>query len=291
MNDGNPPQDRPQDAAPTDDHAVPLDPGSSPRGRTNRVALAMVLGLVVVALIVGAFAVIALVRAVDDLADAAPAPASSDSAATEDRAHDDGGTAGEVVTGPSGAPAGANADGGIVVGVDGVGRYTPGAPVVLIYTDYMCPYCAQFEAANGAMLEDLRVNGLLTVVHHPVAFLDRYSEGTRYSTRAAQAVAVVADAAPEALTAFHAALLEQQPEEGTPGLTDPRIAQVALAVGVPKAVAGTFTEGRFAEWVATASQRAADAGVPGTPAIVVEGEVFEGDWRDPAALRAAILDD
>lgn len=278
MDDGPTPQDS-------------LDPASSPRRPTNLVALGIILGLVVV-VVVGAIltwgAIVRSVEAFDESADAGATSQESRSPGTAET--DDGATAGEAVTGTPGAPAGANADGGIVVGVDGVGRYTAGAPVVQVYSDYLCPYCARFEAANGAMLEDLRASGQVTVVYHPVAFLDRFSDGTRYSTRAAQAVAVVADAAPASFTAFHAALLAEQPAENTPGLTDDRIAQVALTAGVPKDVAGTFIEGRFTEWVGTASQRAVtDAGVPGTPTIVVDGEVFEGDWRDPSALRAAIL--
>ncbi|MEK8227810.1 hypothetical protein NKG05_19460 [Oerskovia sp. M15] len=71
----------------------------------------------------------------------------------------------------------------------------------------MCPICGQFEAANGAGLAALRDAGTARVVFHPIAILDRYSQGTRYSTRAAASAALVADRAPDSFQAFHAGLL------------------------------------------------------------------------------------
>lgn len=188
------------------------------------------------------------------------------------------------------SPNGANEAGGIVVGVDGVGSTTPGAPDVQVYSDYMCPFCGLFETTNGAMLEELRTGGQATVVYHPVAYLDNFSNGTDYSTRAAQAAAVVADAAPDQFVAFNAALFANQPAENTTGLSDEQIEQIALDVGVPQDVVDTISDGRFTEWVGAASDQATrDLPRPATPTILIDGEVFEGDWRDTEALRAEIL--
>lgn len=189
------------------------------------------------------------------------------------------------------APAGADASGGIVVGAGGVGQSTPGAPEVRVYSDFMCPFCGLFEATNGPMLDELRVAGDVTVVYHPVAFLDRFSNGTQYSTRSAQATAVVADAAPEAFTDFWLALFANQPAEDTPGLSDDEIAALAVVAGVPQDVADTFVDGRFTDWVASASNQAAtDLPRPATPSILINGVLFEGDWQSTETLRQAILD-
>ena len=108
------------------------------------------------------------------------------------------------------------------------------APVtVQIYYDYMCPACGAFEAANSSELERLVADGTARVELHPIAFLDRLSSGTQYSTRSAAAVAVVADAAPDSVWAFHTALYQHQPAEGSEGLTDEQIADVASGAGVP----------------------------------------------------------
>ena len=189
------------------------------------------------------------------------------------------------------SPLGANDAGGIVVGVDGVGTPTPDAPSVAVYSDFLCPFCAMFEEVNGGMLEELRASGEVTIVYHPVAFLDSLSNGTEFSTRAAEAAAVVADGAPEQFVDFWAALFANQPEEDTPGLSDEEIAAIALDVGVPQDVVETFGQEQFAEWVAAASEQAVrDLPRPATPTVLVDGTVFEGDWTDPDLLRSAIVD-
>jgi protein-disulfide isomerase len=190
------------------------------------------------------------------------------------------------------APANTDGKGGVIVGADGVGTATEGAPVVDVYADFMCPVCSQFEEINGPMLEELRQSGQATLQMHPVAILDRFSEGTAYSTRSAQAAAVVADAAPEQFLAFWQALFDNQPAENTPGLSDEEIAGIAVDAGVPQAVADTFTEGRFTDWVTAATELAATEHQPfGTPTVIVDGTKFEGDWSNPENLRAAIVGD
>lgn len=187
------------------------------------------------------------------------------------------------------SPAGANEAGGIEVGAAGVGAPNEGATVVQVYSDFICPYCALFETTNGATLEELAASGEATVAYHPVAFLDQYSNGTQYSTRAVHAVAVVADAAPDQFVAFNRALFENQPAENTDGLSDEEIAQIAMGVGVPQDVVDTFTDGVFSEWVTAATDQAArDLARPATPTILIDGEVFSGDWTDPAVFRAAV---
>src|SRR5665647_3265056 len=104
-------------------------------------------------------------------------------------------------------PRGSTGSGGIPVGPEGVAGAVhgaaPGAVVVSVYVDYMCPYCGQFEQVNGPILDQLRGEGTIVVEYHPVSILDEASLGTAYSTRAAAAAALVADQAPEAFVAFN----------------------------------------------------------------------------------------
>ncbi len=163
------------------------------------------------------------------------------------------------------------------------------APVtVAVYYDYMCPACGAFEAANGDELDRLVEEGAARVALRPISFLDAQSSGTEYSTRAANAVATVADGAPERVWALHRALYEAQPAEGSTGLSDEEIAEIAADAGVPPEVADRFREDTYEVWVAAATEAAFDAGVTGTPTVLVGGEAFEGDLYTTGPLTDAV---
>ncbi|MFE7504928.1 DsbA family protein [Promicromonospora sp. NPDC057488] len=197
-------------------------------------------------------------------------------------------------------PAGVVQDTGIPIGADGVaGTSNEGAKTLDVYVDYMCPICGQFEQTNSASIAEMREAGDVTFIVHPVAILDRVSQGTDYSTRAASAAAWVADRAPEQFAAFHDAMFASQPQEQTPGLTDEQIAQVAEQAGVPAEVAAGITDGdaedTYREWVEAATSVAGsdpavvspDTGQLGTPSVLIDGKRFES-WQTPGALSAAI---
>ncbi|WP_275005699.1 DsbA family protein [Promicromonospora iranensis] len=195
-------------------------------------------------------------------------------------------------------PAGVVEDTGIPVGSDGAaGTTNDGAPTLDVYVDYMCSHCGEFEALNGADIAELREAGDVTLVVHPVSILNRASQGTEYSTRAASAAAWVADRAPGQFADFHEAMFASQPETNTPGLSDDQIAEVAEQAGVPADVAAGITDGEavetFGEWVGAATEAAGTDeslttdGQLSTPTVLIDGERF-GGWVDPGALAAAI---
>lgn len=164
-------------------------------------------------------------------------------------------------------PAGADETGGILVGsAEGTVRTD-------VYLDFMCPYCGHFEEINGEMLADKSAAGEISLYYHPLSILDRYSSGTEFSTRSANAAAVVADQSPEHFAAFFAEMFTHQPAENTPGLTDDQIADIAVSVGVPQAVADTFKDGEFTDWVVAATQQSSIDGVEGTPSLMVNREI------------------
>lgn len=165
---------------------------------------------------------------------------------------------------------------------------TTAAVTVDIYLDYMCPACGKFEAANGGELDRLIRAGTVRVALRPISFLDRASQGTRYSTRAANAMATVADRAPTSVWAFTTALYENQPKEGTTGLTDDAIATLAAKAGVPRDVVAEFTQRTFEQWVAESTDKAFRSGVEGTPTIKINGTVFTGDAYTTGPLTSAI---
>jgi protein-disulfide isomerase len=163
------------------------------------------------------------------------------------------------------------------------------APVTVeIYFDYMCPACGAFEHANSAELSRLVADGTARIELRPIAFLDEQSSGSEYSSRSANAIAVVADAAPDRVWDFHSALYAHQPAEGSHGLSDEEIAAIATEAGVPADVVDQFADGKFRPWVASVTQQAFDSGVQGTPTVKIDGEVFEGDAFVVGPLTKAI---
>jgi protein-disulfide isomerase len=170
----------------------------------------------------------------------------------------------------SSVPAGTTREGdGIVVG-DGPVR-------IDAFIDFLCPYCRAFEQRAGATLDRLLAEGRVTIVYHPVGFLDRLSAGTRYSTRAAAAAGAAADAG--GFAAFKDALFAAQPEEGGPGLR---------AAGIDGPAFGeSVHSGRYLDWVADVSERAAASGVDGIPTVFVAGARVEADGEPIAAAVAA----
>lgn len=197
-----------------------------------------------------------------------------------------------------------NADGGISVGKDGTaGSVNEGAPAVDVYLDFMCPWCGVFEETNGALLTDWRASGDITYVMHPVAILDDMSAGASYSTRAAAAAVWVAEKSPASFEKFVTGMFAQQPKEGTKGLTDREIADIAKTAGASAetvdGIADLTSFKTYAAWVAAQTDTVSkneklwttyQDGRKGfsTPTVVIGGQKFEGDWRDQAQLRGAV---
>jgi protein-disulfide isomerase len=198
-----------------------------------------------------------------------------------------------VVRAAQGGDGPAGADGDVVVPAntsDGsipVGQQE--APVtVAIYFDYMCPACGQLEETQGQDLDQMLDDGEVDVDLRPISFLDQTSMGTQYSTRSANALATVADGAPEHVWDFHQALFVAQPEEGTQGLSDDQIAEIATDVGVPGDVVDRFEERTYDGWVEDVTEAAFDSGITQTPTVLVDGEEMSGNMYTPGALRQAV---
>ncbi|UCR88215.1 DsbA family protein [Mycetocola spongiae] len=154
---------------------------------------------------------------------------------------------------------------------------------IVIYLDYLCPLCKQFEEANIAGLKDMVGAGDATLEIHPISLLDRFAAGTKYSTRSAAAMACVANYAPDSFLDASAALFAAAPQENTAGPNDSVIAQTFKDAGINDAqVATCVTDGEFRNWVDASTKRVLDGPLPntdvekvtGTPTILVNGEQY-----------------
>jgi len=146
------------------------------------------------------------------------------------------------------------------------------SPVTVdVYEDFMCPFCGAFEHASRDLVK--KYAGRVAFRYHIISFLDR-SSSNHYSTRAANALGVVLDAAgPKVAKRFHDELYSNQPSEGSAGLADSQLVNFAVSAGAKEAdVQAGIDELRYRQWVANATDVASRNGVSGTPTIFVNGQ-------------------
>lgn len=160
------------------------------------------------------------------------------------------------------------------------------------YVDFMCPVCNQFEQVYGAEIEGLVDDGSITLGIHPISILDDQSNGTQYSTRAANAAYCVAAADPDASLPFLQAMFENQPAENTDGLTNNEILEVASGVGVT-GIDSCVNDGSYAGFVtAMTEQTPVQPGQSGiaTPTVAVNGDVISNSDLPPAGALATLFE-
>lgn len=154
---------------------------------------------------------------------------------------------------------------------------------VIIYEDFLCPLCGQVEATSNEGLAAAAEEGKVRVEYRPIAILTQYGD---YSVRSANAFKVVLDeAGPEVAKEFHDLLFEDQPVEGDEDsyFTDDELVDLAVEAGAEEdAVRPGIEDLAQEQWVEDATEAAAEAGVEGTPTILLNGEVFQkgDDWPD-----------
>jgi protein-disulfide isomerase len=166
-----------------------------------------------------------------------------------------------------------------------------GKPVkVVLYIDFICPVCKNFEATYNETLTKLRDEGKITVEYRALGFLDSRST-TNYSSRAANAAACVVNESPEKYSDFVNALFDKQPAEGSAGLSDDELKKMATDVGA-KSIDSCVENKTYRPWVKYTTQEAAAIGVTGTPTVLVDGKQWgKGDSAQtefPAFVDAAI---
>jgi protein-disulfide isomerase len=180
---------------------------------------------------------------------------------------------------PSRVPAGATPQGdGIVLG--------DGPVPVDAYIDFLCPYCRRFELSTGPALSALIAEHRISLIYHPMNFLDEAST-TNYSTRSAAASGCASDFG-RFLDYAHALFLDQPPEGG-PGLSESELAALGEAAGLTgPGFANSLGEGLYLDWPSHVTARAVAAGVSGTPTVLVAGVAVPADSE---AITAAVSQD
>jgi len=175
-------------------------------------------------------------------------------------------------SGPGTAPEASNINaetGAIAVG--------DGSNDLATYIDFMCPICGDFEEIYGPTIEGLVDDGSITLNIHPISILDRASQGTKFSTRAANAMYCVAVADADASLPFMTAMFDNQPEEGTSGLSDEQILAIAAASGVT-GIDSCVNDGTYSKYVTSITEstpvQPGAAGI-GTPTVLLNDEFVQ----------------
>lgn len=181
---------------------------------------------------------------------------------------------------------------------------------IVEYQDYMCPVCGGFDRNDSSVIIDRVRKGEATYEVHPISILNPNSQGTMYSTRAANAAACVASYSPNDFLPYNQTLYQNQPQEGTTGLTDDQLINYAAQVVTSNqtAVSTCIKEKTYSGWVSEATKRVLDAkslpnsnnvAFSGTPTVIVNGVQYNAKfvtkgndpyYTSPADFEAFLLE-
>jgi protein-disulfide isomerase len=168
------------------------------------------------------------------------------------------------------------------------------APVHLVmYEDFMCPICGQFEKDQADFLAQQVAAGNVQVEYRPIAILDRESNGTNYSTRSANAAAcVLSRAGAAAAGKMHDLLFANQPQENSDGLPDSQLVDLAVQAGAERSSVQTCIDDQtYQGWVANVTDQSSKDGVTGTPTAVLNGSMLDTNTTlVPAAFQQAVTE-
>ncbi|MEO8283031.1 MAG: thioredoxin domain-containing protein [Pseudarthrobacter sp.] len=160
-----------------------------------------------------------------------------------------------------------------------------GKPVkVVLYVDFICPVCKNFEAQYNEQLTSLRNEGKITLEYRALGFLDNRSS-SNYSSRAANAAACVVNESPEKYAEFVDSLFAKQPAEGSAGISDNDLKKMATEIGA-KPIDTCVDEKTYRPFVKFTTKQAAAVGVTGTPTVFVDGQ----QWGKGASAQTPFPD-
>jgi len=204
------------------------------------------------------------------------------------------GSDGILLTGDGSAATAVRGD-GVAPGADPVATRAADyaqSPYVVLYLDYADPRSATLVQTAAADLEQYLAAGYVTLEIHPVALSD--SGRDDYSSRAANALACVAEYAPDQFLAVSDALLKAAAADDFEHPADDALDVMVQQAGVTDSdVDSCISDGRFRPWVEAATDRATTRALPNseegpltsTPLALVDGDPYTGDPTDADAFN------
>lgn len=150
-----------------------------------------------------------------------------------------------------------------------------------IWEDFRCPACKQFEDRFRTTIHELADKGQLKVEYHLATIIDGNMGGSG-SARAANAAACSQDAGK--FTPYHDVLFKNQPAE-----TEDAFAENSKLIELGGQVDGLVTDsfkkcvddGKHDSWVTKSNKAFQDAGLQGTPSVLLDGKNIFADQNNP----------
>ena len=144
---------------------------------------------------------------------------------------------------------------------------------LVVYEDFLCPFCAEFEKQTRDQLAQLADQGKVQVEYRPVVFLSRAGP---YSGDSTLVFMVVHDLyGDEVAKSFHDLLFESQPSEEGPFPSREDLYSLAAQAGADAGeLSAAIDEGQGADQVEAATKKAADLKINSTPTLVLDGKAF-----------------
>lgn len=163
-----------------------------------------------------------------------------------------------------------------------------GVPVLDIYEDFQCPFCATFENALGETISGAASTNQARVQINLMNFLDN-SLGNDSSTRAIRAAAAADEQGK--FEEFHRLVYANQPEQEGKGWTNDELESYAKEAGVTDMAAwnASFKSDKWDAYIESMMKASNEAGVTGTPTIMVDGEVVTDKITDAPSLLALLV--
>lgn len=158
-----------------------------------------------------------------------------------------------------------------------------GKPTVDLWEDFQCPVCKQFEATNGAYMQQLISEKRAKVVYHLLSFIGPES------ILAANAGACAADESK--FLQFHSYLYTNQGAENSGTWSNAGLIKAGAAVGL---TSSKFTDcvnkGTYSGWVTNVSNDGASKNINSTPTVFVNGKQIDRatQYFNPVAFAAAV---
>ncbi|MEP9364148.1 thioredoxin domain-containing protein [Nocardioides sp. CN2-186] len=161
---------------------------------------------------------------------------------------------------------------------------------IVVYEDFLCPFCGEFEAASRDDFAQLAADGKLQVEYRPFDLLGG-GDASSYSVRSAGAFSIVLDKSDSAIAKkFHDLLYDNQPDEAGPFPESSSLADLAVQAGAKESdVRAAIEADQGTPWVTKATKAATDAGVQGTPTVLLNGKVFT-DYSTMQDLASNLVD-
>ena len=158
---------------------------------------------------------------------------------------------------------------------------------IVIYEDFLCPFCGELEKASHEELATLAEDGKVKVTYRPFVLLSQVSD---YSERTTAAFGAVLDkSGVDVAKKFHDLLYANQPSEEGPFPDDDAIVDLAVQAGADETAVGDAIRDLDGKDFADGATSAADqAKVRSTPTILLDGKNFT-DGKNMDELAANLI--